>query len=210
MEVDLPGLERVPSEGDEGMGGDVVGDLDLLADGEPTSSSSEARVKSSVVNPLALAAGLEALAGEPVIAPAWLSLLAIGTEVALLPRNIGTFEGASLEAVFSGLLLLVGRGVSWSQEFVDECLVLADTVTEHATMVAVVVDTPLDINDITSLVHRDGLLTPVATGQVIVNSRTSVVAARATPANLRSSDVRPSLDWFEDGALRARIPCSLK
>lgn len=64
-EVDLSSLERVPAEGEQGMTGDVVGDLDLLGDSVAASNGGEARSESSVVDALATAAvvGLKGVAG---------------------------------------------------------------------------------------------------------------------------------------------------
>lgn len=83
VEVDLSSLERVPSERDEGVGGKVVGELDLLANGVTSSSGSFARTVGSIVDTLAFST-FKGLACEPVVAVAGLSWLTIGTVATLL------------------------------------------------------------------------------------------------------------------------------
>lgn len=63
-EVNLRGLERVPAEREQGVAGDVVGDLDLLGDRVTASNGGEARAERSVVDALAATAavGLEFVA----------------------------------------------------------------------------------------------------------------------------------------------------
>jgi hypothetical protein len=95
-----------------------------------------------------------------------------------LPSNIRALQLTSLEAVFSCLLLRLGRKVSRGQEFVDESLVLANAVTEHAAVITIGIETPLYIDYITSLVGNDGLCTPARTGLVVIDGDTSVVSAR--------------------------------
>lgn len=205
IEVDLAGLERVPSEGHEGVRREVLGDLDLLGDGVSASSGRPARVERGIINSLALAATIEGLASEPIVPPAWLALLAIGAEIASLSTDVGTLEGTSLEAVLGSLLLFVGWGVSGSEELVDEGLVLAYTVAEHSSVVAVGVDAPLNVDDLTWLVDHDGCLSPSDTGSVVVDIDTGVEATRTAATNLGGGHIRPCLDGLEDGAFRAGI-----
>lgn len=124
----------------------VIRDLDLGADCVATRDAGKTRIDRCIIDPTALTALLEALAGEPVIAPAWLTLLTVRVVSAALAGHIGAFECTCFEAVFGSLLLNISRKVARRQELVDKCLVLADTVCEHATMVAIVVYTPLNID----------------------------------------------------------------
>jgi len=113
-----------------------------------------------------------------------------------LSRHIGAVEGAGLEAVLGSLLLGGGWDVSGSQELVGEGLVLADTPTEHAAVVSVVVNTPLYINDLARRVGDNGRISPVGSRRVVVNADTSIVAARTTPADWRSGKVWPRRNGF--------------
>jgi len=210
LEVGLAGLERVPSVGDESVGGEVVGDLDLLSDSVSTCSGSLARVEWGIVNSLALATIVEGFASEPVVPPARLSLCAVRAEVASLSADVGAFEDTLLEAVLGSLLLIIGWDVSGSEELVDERLILADTITEHSSMVAVSVNAPLDIDDLAWLEGHNGCLSPGNSGSVVVDADTSVVAARTTATNWGGSDIRPSIDRLKDGAFGASILSSFK
>lgn len=117
----------------------------------PTSDASVARVQRRVVYTSALGI-LESFAGEPVVPPARLTLLTVRIVSTGLPAHVSARECAFLEAGLCSLLLSVCWKISRCQELVDECLVLADAVAEHAAVVAIVVDTPLDINHITTFV----------------------------------------------------------
>lgn len=64
-----------------------------------------------------------------------------------LAGDIGAVERAGFEAGFGGLLLGLSRDVAGGDQLVDELLVLADAVGEHASVVAVVVDAPLSVGD---------------------------------------------------------------
>ena len=125
------------------MLGDVVGDLDLLGYGVAACDGGLAGPEGSTVNALASSTRvcLEGIAGEPV-SPLTSRVLAVRVDATSLARNIGAVERASLEAFFSGLLLGLSRDVARRNQFVDERLVLADAVGEHASVVAIVVDTP--------------------------------------------------------------------
>jgi hypothetical protein len=191
------------------MGGEVVGDLDLLGDSVSTCSDSLARVERGIVNSLALATIIEGFASEPVVPPARLSLLAVRAEVAGLSADVGALEDTLLEAVLGSLLLIIGWDVSGSEELVDDRLILADTITEHSSVVTVSINAPLDVNDLAWLVGHNGCLSPSNSGSVIVDADTSVVAARTTSTNWGGSDIRPSIDRLEDGTFGAGILSSL-
>jgi hypothetical protein len=145
----------------------VVRDLDLRADSVPTSNAGIARVERRIVNATALATFLEAFAGEPVIAPAWLPLLTVGVVSARLAGNVGALQRAGLEAVFGSLPFGFGGKIAWLQKFVDESLILTDAVCEHTTMVAIVVETPLDIYNVASCISNDRLAAPLRTRLVV-------------------------------------------
>lgn len=125
------------------MLGDVVRDLDLLGYGVAACDGGLARSKGSSIDTLASSArvGLESVAGEPV-SSLTSRVLTVWVDATGLARNIGAVERASFEAFFSGLLLGLSRDVARRNQFVDELLVLADAVGEHASVVAIVVDTP--------------------------------------------------------------------
>lgn len=87
------------------MVGGVVRYLDFGADSVSTGNAGKAGVYGRVVYSAAFAAFLETFAGKPVIAPAWLTLLTVWIETTILSGNVGAFERACFETVFSGLLL---------------------------------------------------------------------------------------------------------
>ncbi|EAW06691.1 Zn(II)2Cys6 transcription factor [Aspergillus clavatus NRRL 1] len=113
---------------------------------------------------------VECVAGEPTVTPAVLVLLAIRAVAALLHVDVGARQNALLEVVLGGLLLLLGGQVAWIEELVHQLLALADPVGEHATMVTVMVDTPLDLDLLTSLEGGNGLVAPVLGGLVVVDA----------------------------------------
>ena len=125
---------------------DVVGDLDLLSDGVAACDGGLAGSEGGAVDALATSArvGLEGIAGEPV-GSLTSRVLAVWVYATGLARNVGAVERASFEACFGGLLLGLSRDVAGCNQFVDELLVLANAVGEHASMVAVVVDAPLSV-----------------------------------------------------------------
>lgn len=115
-----------------------------------------------------------------------------------------------MEAVLGSLLLGIRWDIPRSQEFVDECLVLADTPTEHATVVAVVVHAPLHIDDLTWRVGHDRVLSPYTIpGSVVINADAGIVAARTTPTNGCSGKIWPRGDGLENVALGAAIKAGL-
>ena len=139
----LPG---VPLEREQSVLGDVVGDLDLLGDCVPAGDSGLAGSQGRAIDTLASSARvrLEGIAGEPV-SSLTSGVLAIWVDAAVLAGDIGAVERAGFETCFGGLLLGLSWDVARCQEFVDELLVLADAVGEHASVVAVVVDAPFSV-----------------------------------------------------------------
>lgn len=103
--------------------------------------------------------------------------MAVRVVTASLPSNISALQLTSLEAIFSSLLLRLRRKVPGRQKFVDESLILADAVAEHATVVTIGVEAPLHIDHIAGFVGDDRLRTPARTGLVVVDGDPGVVSA---------------------------------
>lgn len=139
------------------MVGLVVGDLDLLGDCVASGDGGVARVQWCLVNALTPCAILEATAGEPIVSPAWLIGSAVGIVVAFLAADIGALQLSSSEAILRRLLLSFRRQIGSIEEFVYQSLVLTDSISEHASMVTVVIDTPLHFYCISSIVCDDWL-----------------------------------------------------
>jgi hypothetical protein len=97
------------------------------------------------------------LTSKPIIPPASLVRLTVRIIPTRLSRHIRTLQLTSLETFLCSLLLCLSRQVSRRQELVYESLVLTDSVSEHAAMVTVSIQTPLHIDHIASLVSYDGL-----------------------------------------------------
>jgi hypothetical protein len=76
-------------------------------------------------------------------------------------------------------------------------------------MVAVVVNTPLNFDDVICCIGGDHRIAPVIAGLVVVDTNSRIVSTWPTSTNLGSFKVGPSSDWFEDGAFGARIDTSL-
>jgi hypothetical protein len=146
------------------------------------SNAGIARVQGRVVDAPALGI-LESLACEPVVPPAWLSLLTVCIVSAGLPAHISAWECTLFEAGLCSLLLSIRREIPRHQELVDERLVLANAVGEHAAVVAVVVNTPLDINHITTFVGDHWCRTPARSRLIVIHTDASIVTARPTAAN---------------------------
>lgn len=127
-----------------------------------------------------------------------------------MPRDIGALEFAIEKAVLGSLLLGIGGQVVGVGEEVHEGLVAADTVGEHATVVAVVVDAPLDFDDLVRRVSGHDRLAPVGAGLVVVNANASVVATRSAATYRGGFNVGPSSDGFEDGAFGTGVDASLR
>jgi hypothetical protein len=77
-------------------------------------------------------------------------------------------------------------------------------------VVAVVIDTPLDFNSVTSGVCCDHFVAPVITGLVVVNTDSGVVPARSTSTHLGCFQVWPGGYGLENGAFRAGIDAGLE
>jgi hypothetical protein len=184
--------------------GDVVGDLDLLRHRVPARNTGIARVQRRVVNPPALRV-VEPLARKPVVPPARLSLRTIWTVVAGLAADVGAGQLALREAVFGCLFLRISGQIPGRGEFVDEGLVLADAVREHAAVVAVVVETPLHIDDVAGLIGRNGGLAPDVAGLVVVDGYASIVAAGARAADEGGVEGGPGSYRLEDSTFGAGV-----
>ena len=197
-------LEAVPLEAQQRVVRHVVRDLDLLRHSIPARNTCIARVQRRVVNPLALRV-VEPLAGKPVVPPARLPLRTIRTVITGLPTDVSARQLALREAVFGCLLLRIGGQIPWCGELVDEGLVLADAVREHAAVVAVVVDTPFHVDDVAGLVGRDGGLAPDVAGLVVVDRYAGVVAAGARAADEGGVEGRPGGYRLENGTFRAGV-----
>lgn len=191
------------------MVGCVIRNLNLRADSVASSDAGVARVDWRIVNTTTFAALLEAFAGEPVVAPACLSLLTVRIIAAGLSCNIGALQCSSLEAVFCRFLFGLRWKVAWCQELINQGLILAYAVCKHAAMVTVVIDAPLHIYSVASCVCDDGLRSPSWPWLVIVDGNSSVVSAWTTATNGCSIEIRPCRDRFEDRALGARVCASL-
>ncbi len=107
------------------------------------------------------------------------------------------------------MLLSFGGQVAWIQELIDGGLILAEAVGEHAAVVAVVVDTPLNIDSVAGLVGLDGFLAPVCAGLVVVDTDALVVSARSHTSNRCLVESGPSIYGLKDSALWASIGASL-
>lgn len=182
----------------------VVRDLDLLRHRVSARDTRIARVEWCIVNSPTLRV-VEALAGEPVVPPASLILRTIWTILACLATDIGARQLALCEAVFSCLLLGIRGQIPGRDELVDNGLVLADAIGEHAAVVAVVVEAPLYVDDIASLVACDCSLAPDVTRLVVIDGDTGVVTTGTRAANGSSVEGRPRGHGLENGALRAGV-----
>lgn len=152
-----------------------------------------------------LVTAAEAIAREPVIPIARLPSLAVGVVPAGLARDISAVQRACQETVLRGLLLGVSGKVTWRQEFVDEILVFAYAVAEHAPVVAVVVNAPLNFDNVSGIVGYDWCVAPVGRGLVVVYADTGVVATGTAPSYLCGGEIGPRGYGLEDGALGTRV-----
>jgi hypothetical protein len=108
------------------------------------------------------------MACKPIIPPARLALCTVGTIVTGLPVNIIAIQCSGNETVLSLLFLVIGGEVRWIYEFVDNVLVLADTVAEHSTVVTVGVNAPLHSDNLPSSISGDGGRSPGTSRLVVV------------------------------------------
>lgn len=136
---------------------------------------------------------------------AWLISRTVRTVTTLLTINVSAGKKSFLETIFSSLLLSFGGDVVWVKKLVDDVLVLTDTVGVHSSMVAVVINAPLDIDNLTGLVGGDRLFAPIGAGPVVVDADSGVVAAWTRPSDFGGVEVWPGGDRLEDGALGACI-----
>jgi hypothetical protein len=65
------------------------------------------------------------------------------------------------------LLFGICGKVAWCEQLVDERLVLTDAVCEHAAMVAIIVETPLDVDSVACCIRDDWLSAPEWAGLVV-------------------------------------------
>jgi hypothetical protein len=135
----------------------------------------------------------------------WLISRTVRTVTALLTINISAGKKTFFETIFSSLLLSLGGDVVWVEKLVDDVLVLTNTVGVHASMVTVVVNAPLDVDNLARLVGGDGFFAPVGTGLVVVDADSGVVAAWSRSSDFGGVEVWPGGDGFQDCALGARI-----
>lgn len=187
---------------------DIVWDLDLAGHSITTSNRGVARVNRRIVNTtatLAIRVAIERLASEPIVSMAWLISRTVRTVTTLLAINVSAGKKSFLETIFSSLLLSFGGDVVWVKKLVDDALVLTDAIGVHAPMVAVVINAPLDIDNLAGLVGGDGLFAPVGAGPVVVDADSGVVAAWARSSDFGGVEVWPGGDGLEDGALGACI-----
>jgi len=84
-------------------------------------------------------------------------------------------------------------------------LVLADAVREHAAVVAVVVKTPLHVDDVAGLVGRDCSLAPDVARLVVVDRYTGIVAAGTGATDRSGVKSGPGGYGLEDGAFGAGV-----
>lgn len=171
----------------------VVWNLHLLGNSIPTGNGGLARIQLRPVNTLTATVGisLERITRKPVITPTSLVLRAVRAISTLLPVNIRTLQLALQETVLGGLLLVLCREVVRVQELVDQGLVLADAVGEHAAVVAVIVDAPLHLDHVAGRIGLHDLIAPVVAGLVVVDAHAGVVAAGSAAADLGAFEVGP-------------------
>lgn len=191
------------------MVGGVLWDLDLGRDSVAAGNGGVAGVLRGIVNSNT-SITIESLAGKPVIAVARLILATVRTVAALLPVNISAGQESFFKTVLSSLLLSFGGKVLRIQELVDYVLILADAIREHAAVVAVVVDTPLDFNNLAGRIGRNRLLAPICAGLIVVDTNACIVATWTCAPDLCLIEVWPSCHWLQDSTLRARIRASLR
>lgn len=175
------------------MLGRVLRNLHLLGNSIPTSNRRLTRVQLRPVNTLTATVGirLERITRKPVIAPTRLVLRAVRAIPTLLAINVRALQLTFQETVLGGLLLGLGGEVAGVQELVDQGLVLADPVGEHAAVVAVVVDAPLHLDHVAGGVGLHDLIAPAVAGLVVVDADAGVVAAGSAAADLRGFEVGP-------------------
>jgi hypothetical protein len=181
----------------------IVRDLYATADSITTSYARVARVERRVINALAFRT-FKRFASEPVVSPTALTLGTVGTEVTGLPADASTRQYASLEAIFSSLLLGFGWKIVGIEKLVDYSLILADAVANHASVIAICINAHLDVDNVPSLVGHKRCA-PTWTRLIVVDAYASVISARSAATDFGSVDIGPSRHWLEDGTFRACI-----
>jgi hypothetical protein len=88
-------------------------------------------------------------------------------------------------------------------------LILADPVGKHATVISIVINTPLHFNDIVCSIRGHHGVAPIIAGLVVVHANPSIVSTWSTAANLCCFHVRPRSDGFKNRAFRAGVNASL-
>lgn len=195
-QVNLLSLEWVPPEGEQSVvGGEVRGELDLRADGVPASNRGVAWVKRWVVDTFAFRP-VKRIACEPVIPVTGLTFGAVWAVVAGLVVDVCAWQKTSLEAILGCLLLIFRREIVRVQKLVHHILILADTVREHANVVTVGVNAPLQIDHIVSAICCGYRVSSICPWLVVVDAHTRVTTAWARSANLGGIKSRPRNDWL--------------
>lgn len=142
----------------------------------------------------------EGAAREPIIPVAGLALLAVRVEVTLLPIHIVARQNPPLEALLRLLLLGLRGKIPRVQELIHEVLILADAVAEHPRVVPVMVNAPLDIDDLTAPICGNNI-SPGNPWHVEIDRGSLAVATWAAAADGGRGDVGPGWDGLQDGAL---------
>lgn len=174
----------------------------------PARDTSVAGVQRRVIQTAALCVR-KRIACEPVVAPAWKSRRAIRAEPTVLPSNIRARQNTTLEAVLGCLLLCFCGEITRLEKLVDNALILADAVGKHTTMIAVGIETPLHVNDVTRIVSYDRGRTPAWTGLIVVHAYSRIVTTGTGTAYFCRGEIRPRRHRLEDGAFRASIRARL-
>lgn len=129
----------------------------------------------------------------------------VGAVVTGLAGNIRAAQSTRFEAVLGSLLLRFRREIPRRQEPVDEGLVLTDAIAKHASVVTIVVDAPLDVDNLARSVDGDGGCSPVAGGLVVVDGHAGVVAAGPATAYGCNVEIGPRGYRFKDAAFWAAV-----
>jgi hypothetical protein len=76
-------------------------------------------------------------------------------------------------------------------------------------MIAIVVNTPLDLNDVVCSISCHHGIAPVVTGLIVVHADPGIISTWSTAANLSCFQIRPSSNRLKDRALRTSVNASL-
>lgn len=211
MKINLGSLERIPSKSEQGMIRLVVWYLDLLGNCITSGNCRGARSKCSPINSLAATIGVrwERIASKPVIAVACLPRRAVWVVSACLAGDIRALQLPFQKAIFCSLLFVCCGEISGRKEQINKGLVLTDPVSEHSTMITIIVDTPLNFDCITCSICCNYGITPIISGLVIIDADSSVVSARSTAAHLSLFKVWPGSNGFKNRAFWASVDSGL-